>query len=192
MMRKRYVLLLGFLLAAGAPLEAQEDGALRLFVSGGMQTSPDSYDSFRPVEYDSGLQFGGGIALVLSETFAVRGEMAKGSNSGFEAGVLNEDVEMDRSYYGVSAELTLPVAMAVSPYALIGAGMVHIDRDGPSYTFAVTEVTGQVGAGLRVPVGLAATSAFVQGTTWVYANSSTDEWQVDPVLSLGLAYTVPF
>lgn len=190
MMRLHHLFLAGALAAAAVPAAAQE-GAVQLFVTGGLQTSPADYDTFRPVEYDTGFKYGGGLAIHLTDWFAFRAEIAQGSNGGFEGGVLNEDIQFDRTYFGLMGQATLPVAM-IEPYLLAGLGLVTLDREGPSYDYGFTESGGVAGAGVSLPIGTPAVNAFVEGTGWVYPNTSTGEWYFDPVLSIGLGYTIPF
>lgn len=184
------LMIAGALLGFAAPAAAQEAGTFHVFVTGGLQTSPASFDSFRPVEYDAGMQFGGGISLKLNDVFALRGEVLKGSNSGFEAGVLNEDIEFDRTYYGVALEASTALG-PLMPFAYAGGGYVDIERTGPSYGFSLIEAAAQGGLGVRLPLGATGVSAFGQAAVWAYPNTSTGDAQVDPLVSVGVGYTLP-
>lgn len=184
------LMIAGALLGLAAPAAAQEAGTFHVFVTGGLQTSPASYDSFRPVEYDAGVQFGGGLSLQINEVFALRGEVLTGSNSGFEGGVLNEDIEFDRTYYGLALEASTAFG-SLMPFVYGGGGYVDIDRTGPSYGFSLTEAAAQGGVGIRMPIGASGLDAFGQAGIWAYPNTSTGDAQIDPLVNIGLGYTLP-
>jgi len=170
-----------------APLAGQAPGALAVSGFGGFSNDPGGFDVFRESEFDSGFHFGGALGLRLAPNIGVRGEVAFASSNGFEAGVVNEDVTFDRSYYGFGLEVRFPGA-TVTPYLLGGGGFVTVSRRAPSLTYEFTELAGRAGAGVSYPFRGPPLEAFVEASQWFYARATTGEGlQRDLNVSLGLS-----
>ncbi len=181
-------------LIAAAPASAQENTSVSFFGYGGLINSPTDFDVDRVVEYDAGIRFGGGIGLQLYEHVAVRGDFSYASGSGRDtSGGINEDVSLDRMYYGASLEFMYPLDSNVTPYAFLGGGLVTVDRKGAtamSYNFDVTEFTGLLGLGGRY--GFSSNlEAFVEGVSWVYNRAASGDSQIDMSINVGIGYRLP-
>ena len=177
---------------AALPVSAQEAvNSISLSGHGGLVNSPTDFDADRTVSYDSGVRFGGGLSLQLYERVSIRGDASFTFGSGTDTtGGINEDVTLDRQYYGGGVEILLATGRNVEPYVYGGGGLIIVDRvgeTGTSYSYDVTEFTGVVGAGVRY---VFASNAFVfaDGTGWIYSNSVLDEGQFDSSLSVGFGY----
>ncbi len=177
---------------ATLPVNAQEAvNSFSISAHGGSINSPTDFDADRTVDYGSGIRFGGGIALQLYERVTVRGEASFASGSGTDtSGGINEDITLDRQFYGGGVEILLATGRNVEPYLYGGGGLIVVDRLGEtetSYSYDVTEFTGVLGAGARY---LFDSNAFVyvDATTWIYNNAITDSAQNDSSLSVGVGY----
>ena len=194
------LLLARLLLASGvlavlavAPLSAQDEdeAALILFGSAGFLNSPEDFDVFRDVSYDSSIQVGGGIGLRLYENVTIRGDFAWVKNSGREAAPVSEDVDFRRLYFGASLELNLPLDSGLAPYVFGGGGFVALDRQASDYAYDVTEGAGLVGGGLRYTPPGSSVQFFAQGAAWMYTNHAVTELQTDVVISAGIGWVLP-
>ena len=177
---------------AALPVNAQEAvNSISISAHGGLINSPSDFDADRAVSYDSGVRFGGGLTLQLYERVSIRGEASFTFGSGTDVtGGINEDVSLDRQFYGGGVEILLATGRNAEPYVYGGGGLIVVDRLGEtenSYSFDVTEFTGVIGAGVRY-VFTSNTFVFVDGTGWIYNNSILDEGQFDTSLSVGLGY----
>lgn len=182
----RFVLA-GALVLLGAPPAAAQDQALALSGFGGFTTDPGGFDVFRQSEFDPGFHVGGSLAFRLAPRLAVRGDFALARSSGRESGAVNEDVQFDRSYYGVALEYRFPIG-AFSPYVLGGGGMVAVDRQAPSLTYRFSEMAGRFGAGVAYPIG-GTLEAFAEASEWFYARATTGEGlQFDTKISVGMSF----
>ena len=178
---------------AALPVNAQEPvNSISISAHGGLINSPTDFDADRAVDYSSGVRFGGGLALQLYERLSIRGDASFTFGSGTDVtGGINEDVSLDRQFYGGGVEILLATGGNAEPYVYGGGGLIVVDRVGEdpitSYSFDVTEFTGVVGAGVRY-VFTSNTFVFIDGTGWIYTNSILDEGQFDTSLSVGLGY----
>ena len=177
---------------AALPVNAQEAvNSISLSVHGGLINSPSDFDADRTVSYGSGVRFGGGLRLQLYERVSIRGQASFTFGSGTDqTGGINEDVTLDRQFYGGGVEIVLATGRNAEPYVYGGGGLIVVDRLGEtetSYSYDVTEFTGVIGAGVRYAFG-SNTFVFVDGTGWIYNNSVLDEGQFDTSLSVGLGY----
>ena len=177
---------------AALPANAQEAvNSISLSVHGGFINSPTDFDADRAVDYGSGVRFGGGLDLQIYERLSIKGSASFASGSGTDVtGGINEDVTLDRQFYGGGVEVLLMTGRNVEPYLYGGGGLVIVDRVGgttTSYSYDVTEFTGVVGVGIRYMFDSNA-FFFVDGTNWIYNNSVTDSAQNDSSLSVGLGY----
>jgi len=170
-----------------ASLTAQNGGALAVSGFGGFSNEPGGFDVFRQTTFDSGLHYGAALAFRLSPGIAVRGEFASSSSSGQETGAVNETVDFDRTYYGMTVEARFPRGV-VTPYVLGGGGFVTVHRQAPSLTYEFTELAGRAGAGISFPFSAFPLEAFGELSQWFYPRATTGEGvQRDTNLSVGLS-----
>ena len=181
-------------LAVGAfltPAAAQinEGGGIAITGFGGFTTDPGGFDVFRETTFDAAYHVGASLAFRLSPNVAVRGDVAKAWSSGQETIVAaSEAVDFNRMYYGGAIEARFPLS-TVTPYLLLGGGMVTVDRSAPSLAYSFTEVAGRLGAGLAYPFSNSSVEAFIEGSQWFYGRTSTGEGtQFDTSLSVGLTF----
>jgi len=177
---------------ATLPVSAQEAASsLSLSVHGGFINSPADFDADRTVDVGSGVSFGGRLALQLYERLSIRGEVGFTSGSGTDTtGGINEEISLDRSFYGGGVEILLTTRSNVEPYVYLGGGLVVVDRTGAtelSYSYDVTEFSGVGGLGVRY-VFRSGAFVFVDGTSYIYNNAITDSAQKDGSLSVGFGY----
>lgn len=196
MLRLRLKLVVGALAALAlwvAPstsaLDAQTyDTEVALSAFGGMTTDPGGFDVFRQTEFDPGAHVGGVLAFRLSPHLSVRGDIARAWSTGREGGVVNEDVDFNRTYFGVALEGRLPLD-AVTPYVLAGGGLVNVDRSAPSQRYSFDTLGGKLGLGVAYPMGRAPIELFVEGTSWFYGRTSTGQGtQTDFAVSGGVTF----
>ena len=177
---------------AALPANAQEAvSSVSVSAHGGFINSPTAFDADRAVDYSSGVRFGGGLALQIYDRLSIKGSASFTFGSGTDVtGGINEEVTLDRQFYGGGVEVLLVTGRNVEPYVYGGGGLVIVDRVGgttTSYAYDITEFTGVVGAGVRYMFDSNA-FVFVDGTNWIYTNSITDSAQNDSSLSVGLGY----
>lgn len=172
-----------------SPLAAQaDDTQVALSAFGGFTTDPGGFDVFRQSEFDPGAHVGGVLAFRLSPNLAVRGDLARAWSSGREAGVLNEDIEFDRTYYGVALEGRLPLA-SVTPYVVAGGGLVNVDRVAPSRQYSFDTLGGKLGLGVAYPLSGPPLELFLEGSSWFYGRTSTGQGtQTDFAVSGGITF----
>ena len=190
----------GFLLLAfagfvllGSPEGAlsQNTNSLSLSAYGGMSNDPGGFDVFRESDFDAGFLFGGSLGMRLAPNIAVRGDVAFSRSDGFEGGVVNEDVEFDRRYYGFGLEARFPLE-TITPYLLGGGGFVTVHRKAPALTYEFTELAGRAGLGVAYPFAGAPIEAFAEASQWFYPRATTGEGlQWDTNVSIGLSF-IPF
>lgn len=155
---------------------------------GGFTTDPGGFDVFHQSEFDAGAHVGAALSFRLSQYLAVRGDISRAWSSGHEGGAVNEDVDFDRTYYGVAVEGRLPLS-GVTPYVVGGGGLVNVDRSAPSKKYSFDTLGGRLGAGVAVPFRSAPIELFVEGNSWFYGRTSTGEGtQTDLSLSAGLTF----
>jgi hypothetical protein len=179
--------------AAFSPLSAQDDdeGSLSLAGFVGLQNQPGGFDVFRSVQYDAAKLVGGSIVLGLYPALSVRGDFALALSSGQEGAPINESVDLNRSYYGVSLELKIPSTGGISPFVFGGGGMVKLRRSAPSYNFDLTESGAMFGGGIAWQFRDSPASAFLQVTEWIYSRTSAGGTQFDTSVVAGLRYRFP-
>lgn len=184
------VLLLALLAGLPASSAAQEDARFGVTLFTGLQNTPTAFDVVRSVEYDGGVRLGAGLLLRFDEYVSVRGTFAMSQNSGRETGVVNDEVDFTRQYFGADLQVSYPLSPALSPYVFAGGGMVRIDRSAPSYAYDMTEGAALFGLGARYAVG-ESLSLFVEGQGWVYSRQTVGETQVDRSVNVGISYQIP-
>jgi hypothetical protein len=177
---------------AALPSSAQEAvSSVSISGHGGLINSPTDFDADRTVDYGSGVRFGGGLTLQLYERLSIRSEASFTFGSGTDTtGGINEEVTLDRSYFGGGVEFLLAVGKNYEPYLYGGGGLIIADRVGQnptSYAYDVTEFTAVLGGGVRYLMG-SNSFVFVDGTSWTYNNAVTDKAQVDTSVSVGFGY----
>lgn len=177
------------LVPTASPVAAQgEDTQMAVSAFGGFTTDPGGFDVFRESEFDAGANIGAALSFRLSPNLAIRGDIARAWSSGHEGGAVNEDVDFDRTYYGVSVEGRLPLS-AVTPYVVGGGGLVNVDRSAPSNRYSFDTLGGRLGLGIAYPLRNAPIELFVEGNSWFYGRTSTGEGtQTDLSLSAGLTF----
>ena len=184
------LLTLAMLSASGSPLAAQASGGgVAISGFGGFTNDPGGFDVFRDTEFDAAYHVGAALAFRLGPNTAVRGDYAKAWSSGQETSVLSgESVNFNRVYYGVAVELRLPLA-SVTPYLLLGGGMVTVDRTAPSRNYTFSEFAGRIGGGLAYRFPGSPVEAFFEGSGWSYERASTGEGrQFDTTINVGLSF----
>lgn len=170
---------------------AQNTSSLSLSAFGGISNDPGGFDVFRESDFDAGFHFGGSLGMRLAPNIAVRGDVAFSRSSGSEGGVVNEDVEFDRTYYGFALEGRFPLG-TVTPYVLGGGGFVTVHRKAPALTYEFTELAGRAGLGVAYPFAGAPIEAFAEASQWFYPRATTGEGlQWDTNVSIGLS-VIPF
>jgi len=193
-MRLRFLLALPAVLWAlpVSPLAAQEVNPIAISLYGGYATDPGGFDVFRNSSFDGGVSYGGSLGFRLAPNVGVRGDIAVAKSSGRETGAVNESVTFDRNYYGVAVEGRFPLAV-VTPYILVGGGMVSVDRRAPSLTYYFSEMAGRAGAGLSFQLPGFPVEAFTEANQWIYERMTTGEGlQMDTILSVGITFSPRF
>ena len=176
-----------------SPVSPQEPvNNVTVYASGGMINSPANFDGVsRTVAYGTGVRGGAGMRLSLYERLAIRSDFAFTFGNGTDtSGGINEEVTLDRRYYGLGVEILLAAGSEIEPYVYGGGGLVSVKRVGAqnmSYAYDVTEFTGTVGGGLRYlfPSNFV---LFVEGNGWIYNRASDDSSQFDSSLGAGFGY----
>lgn len=187
-------------LALAGPLAAQQR-KLELYLSGGGYSATQDADPGGLADFDVGYNVGGGVGLVLSRHFAVRGNFTFGRSEASDrrpggtglVGALNGR-EFNRFFYGGDLQLRLPVGDHLVPYIFGGGGAVTIDpafsAGGEADSF--TKGAGKFGAGVGWEFGGTGFALLAQGTAWVYdldrATFGFDETQFDVIYSVGVSY----
>tara|TARA_Y100000590_G_scaffold167706_1_gene191895 strand:- start:4956 stop:5600 length:645 start_codon:yes stop_codon:yes gene_type:complete len=212
-MEIRSLFLTGLLaLALAAPVSSQEAtevvGSLSLHLQGGISTDPAGFDAFRNTTFGIAPAIGGGFTYVLYPNIAIRGDFHYSPKRGNEKccdpwtpgdgqgvtvpgnpGSIDEPVDLNRNYYGMSVVFRFPQERFV-PYLKGGAGFVDIVRDAYRYQYDFAEFGAQLGAGVSVPIA-ENVAIFADATRWIYARVGTGEGdQHDTLLSVGLSYTI--
>ncbi len=173
-----------------SPLAAQtSESGVAISGFGGITTDPGGFDVFRDTEFGAAYHVGGSLTFRLGRNAGVRGDIAKAWSSGEETTVLaGEAVNFNRVYYGVGVELRFPLE-SVTPYLLVGGGMVSVDRTAPSRNYSFSEVAGRIGAGLAYRFPGSSIEAFLEGSGWSYERASTGEGrQLDTSVNVGLSF----
>jgi hypothetical protein len=169
----------------------ESEGTISVAGFAGLQNQPGGFDVFRPVQYDAAKLVGGSLILGLFPALSIRGDFAVALSSGQEGAPINESVDLNRSYIGVSLELTLPNRSGFAPYVFGGGGVVKLRRTAPSYNFDLTESGALFGGGFAYRFADSPFSAFLQVTEWVYPRTSVGGTQFDTAFGAGLRYRIP-
>lgn len=165
-----------------------QDQALVFFAHAGRATSLMALkdgDEFAPA-----LAIGGGAAIQVSPSAAVRAGFTRVSTAFRGAGTGFTTLGTQRDYLAVDVQTGWPGSSLV-PYLLVGVGGVRTD---PAESGAATEthLGGRGGGGFNIVGDRMA--FFVEATAWVYAFRAYgfDRTQLDLTVQAGVALAVPF
>ena len=188
-------------LALAAPLAAQQRSLVLYAHGGGYSTTQDA-DPGGLADFDTGYNVGGGLGIVLSRHWAIRGDFTfarSEANDGRpgEGDLLSGGLDgrdFNRLFYGADVQFRLPVGANLVPYAFAGGGAVTIDpafsAEGAADSF--TKGAGKFGAGVEWNFDGTGFGLFAQGTAWLYDLQKTalgfDETQFDLTYSGGVSY----
>ncbi|NIM49703.1 MAG: hypothetical protein GTN62_05605 [Gemmatimonadales bacterium] len=142
-------------------------------------------------QFSSAFSFGGGLALQVGATAALRGS-ATYLKTNYAGSTLSlAEPGLARLYFGGDLQFGWPSEAGFVPYLFLGGGAVRTDPDDDSLE-SVTDLAGRFGAGFNRVAGLGA--FFVEVVGWIYRFNSYgfDRAQFDVGLQGGLAFALPF
>lgn len=174
------------------PVAAQER-ALVLFVQGGHHNPlsgliEDGVDELRP-----GLSLGGGLALMLGPSVALRGYVSRVQSDYVGDALLVQDSSVTRVFLGGDLLFGTALEIGIAPYVFGGVGGVRVDPGDPDLA-SFTRFQGRAGAGVNYVVENSRLTPFVEGSVWFYDFNGFgfDTSQTDFAIMLGMALTIPF
>lgn len=188
-----------FVTALAAPAAAhdywhpQAGRAIQLYAQGGAFSPLAHLDDAGQVDFRTGFAGGGGAAYQLNEHFALRGSLnfARAEARTGDLGLVAVDgKKFNRYLYDVDLQLRYPLGRGLTPYALLGAGGVTVERDVARMKSRFTRGAGKAGLGLGYLVPERNVGLHLEATGWIYQwdRYGFDRTQLDLTVSGGISY----
>jgi len=173
--------------------DPQAGRAIQVYTQGGTYSPLADLDDAGRVDFRTGFNTGGGGAYQFNEHLALRLNFnfaraeARAEGQGL-AGV--DGKKFNRYLYEADVQFRYPLRGGWTPYALLGAGGVTVERDVARMKSRFTKGAGKAGLGLGYLVPRRNVGLHVQATGWIYQwdRYGFDRTQLDLTLSGGISY----
>ena len=196
-MRHFFVAAAALLLIAALPRPvAGQERELVLTLYGGGADHLADLQQGPPVWFMPGYAVGASVGLQLTPSFAIRGDFTYTRNPAERRTGSTEfsSADINRFYYGVTAELRRDIGAGVIPFVFAGAGAVTLDQLGPDQFRPTTKPALMGGGGLsynirRTPLAI---SGAVEGSVYRWDMAGFDRTMLDVTYTVGLSYRIGF
>jgi len=180
------------LIGVTAKAGSAQNRALILLAHGAYQMTAGNLND-QGDDLSAGWVGGGGLALQISSSLALRGSASVGRGVLHSVSPGLDGMALHRTVVSVDLQAGVPTTSGWTPYALAGAGFVHVNPQGES-TEAFTSFAPHFAAGTVYVMDNRFLSLFweIGGILYDFDALGYSSYQFDFELRAGLAYAIPF
>jgi opacity protein-like surface antigen len=173
--------------------DPQVGRAIQVYTQGGAYSPLADLDDAGHADFRTGFSLGGGAAYQFNEHLALRVNVnfARAEARAEDLGLTGVDGrKFNRYLYDADLQLRNPLRGGWTPYALLGAGGVTVERDVVRMKSRFTRGAGKAGLGLGYLVPQRNVGLHLEATGWIYQwdRYGFDRTQLDLTLSGGISY----
>jgi len=173
--------------------DPQAGRAIQFYAQGGAYSPLANLDDGGHVDFRTGFSLGGGGAYQFNEHLSVRVSvnLARAEARAEDLALAGVDgKKFIRYLYDVDLQLRYPLKSGWTPYGLLGAGGVTVERDVVRMRSRFTKGAGKAGLGLGYLVPEHNVGLHVEAAGWIYQwdRYGFDRTQLDLTVSGGVSY----
>lgn len=179
--------------ASASAVESEHDPSV--FATAGTTSSLRDLEPSLSFGLDAGVNLGAGVAMPLSDSFAVRASYAfSRAESDAVPGVPIATQEFNRHYMGADLQLKPTLgSQSVRPFLSAGLGLVNVTAAQPLGSFRdddFTKPAGRFGVGLEYQPARSSFGLYTEASGWLYDwdGFGLDRTQLDTNWVAGLSY----
>ena len=184
------------LMLAGAARAGAQENAVHLFTHAGGYSALENLDDIG-AELKTGLTLGGGVGYEIDRHVELRVALTGAQSQLVENGAAT-GAYLNRYFLAGDLKVQYPVERGVTPYGLVGAGVVLLHEKG-STDANKNQGFVHLGGGLAYSIGKSGLAVFVQGDGFSYSLSEMtspnfgrfSRIQIDLGWSAGASYRLP-